>query len=129
MIRKERLNKQPTSVLAGLLVLFGCSLLIPFCAAAKDVISETRNVDMFHSVDFRGHGYLHLIQGKESGLRLEGEKDLLEGWSQDGLLYFPLQPIFLISIWQWFKELIRKVGYLFISQFSELAFDLTRIFL
>ncbi len=65
-------------MLAIMLVLVGLSFIVPFDAVAKNVISETRNVDLFHSVDFRGHGDLHLTQGKESVLRLEGERDLLD---------------------------------------------------
>lgn len=78
MIENERISKRLILVLAIIMALVGFLFMIPFNSVAENVISETRNVDIFHSVDFRGLGDLHLTQGKESGLRLEGERDLLD---------------------------------------------------
>ena len=87
-------------MLAIMLVLVGLLMNIPYDAVAKNVISETRNVDIFDSVDFRGHGDLHLTQGKESVLRLEGERDLLDKYRtyvESGQLIIELEP--LQKIW------------------------------
>jgi len=82
-------------MLAIVLMLVGLSFMVPFDSVAKNVISETRNVDIFDSVDFRGHGDLHLAQGKESVLRLEGERDLLDKYRtyvESGQLIIELEP-------------------------------------
>jgi hypothetical protein len=77
MTENNGISIRSVSVLATMLVLTGISLLFPLVAVAGDMVSETRPVGVFHSVDFRGHGDLHITQGKISVLRLEGERDIL----------------------------------------------------
>ena len=78
MGENKRVAVRLVSVLATMLVLAGISLLFPLVSVAGDMVSEIRPVGAFHSVDFRGHGDLHITQGRDFILRLEGGRDLLE---------------------------------------------------
>lgn len=77
-------------------VLLSCFLLVPGCiygstciAGSGNVISETRTVDVFHSVELQGFGDIYVTQGNESGLRIEAENNILplmESHVSDGVL-------------------------------------------
>lgn len=90
----KRVTTRLVSVLAVMLVLVGISLLFPFVSVAGDMVSEMRPVGMFHSVDFRGHGNLHITQARDIELRLEGARDLLEKYKtyvDDGRLVIEMK--------------------------------------
>jgi hypothetical protein len=54
-------------------------IFFAFISNGAEAVSETRDVGQFHSVDFRGHGELYLIQG-ETELRMEGDEALLKAY-------------------------------------------------
>jgi hypothetical protein len=78
MKKNKRVALSLVSVLTTMFVLAGISLLFPLVSVAGDMISEIRPVGTFHSLDFRGHGDLHITQGRDFMVRLEGGRDLLE---------------------------------------------------
>ena len=53
---------------------------LPFTSAAAEEISEKRDVGKFHSVEFRGHGVVHLSPGYDHEVQLEGEENLLDDY-------------------------------------------------
>ena len=55
-------------------------IFLPFISDAAEEISEKRDVDKFHSVEFRGHGVVHLTPGYDYEVRLEGEESLLKDY-------------------------------------------------
>lgn len=82
------------SVLVTMLVLAGISLLFALVSVAEDMVSEIRPVGTFHSVDFRGHGDLHITQGRDFIVRLEGGSDFLEKYEtyvDDGRLVIEMK--------------------------------------
>lgn len=61
--------------LFAVLILSGCV----FCTQGSgNIISETREVDAFHSVDLSGQGNLYITQGSEHELRIETDDNILK---------------------------------------------------
>jgi len=55
-------------------------VFLPIISYAAEAISEIRNVDKFHSVEFRGHGVVYLTPGYDYEVRLEGKEMLLKDY-------------------------------------------------
>jgi len=65
-----------TGTFAFLLLLTGCSL--PFCTKGSgNIVSEERNVPIFHSVEFNGSGNLYITQDNKKYLKIETDDNLL----------------------------------------------------
>jgi len=76
-------------------------ITIPGCVVGSgNVISETRTVDTFHSVELKGSGNLYVTQDETPELRIEAEDNilpLLKTYVTDGVLVIEREPFKCIT--------------------------------
>jgi len=65
------------SVLLSVLVIGFC-LIFAAASLAAELVSETRDVETFHSVKMSGAGNLYITQGESIGLRVEAKQSVLD---------------------------------------------------
>ena len=62
------------------LIITAIFICLPFISHAAEEVSEKRDVGKFHSVEFRGHGVVHLSPGYDYEVRLEGKQSVIDDY-------------------------------------------------